>query len=136
MISRDGGKLFELITVSPRIVDVGTPPDTDLSAIGFCSGLEFQYPDVPRCVAARRVVFSPESARRRSEVIVKRCVPILYSFLGLVRIATDLANFPERLRVDIGTLTFPVAFTIYFYRSARVKSVFLRLSSEHTVAAV
>jgi hypothetical protein len=58
-------------------------------------------------------------------VIVMRYALIIYSVLGIVSVAADFIFFPERVSVDTATLIFPIAYTIYFYVSSRVRSVFL-----------
>jgi len=65
-------------------------------------------------------------------VVVMRYALILYSILGMLSVGADALYFPDRLTADVATLIFPLAYTIYFYVSSRVKSVFLdRVWDQH-----
>jgi len=57
-------------------------------------------------------------------VQVLRYSLLIYVGLCVVSVVADLIYFEDRAAADIGTLIFPSAFTIYFYVSSRVRSVF------------
>ena len=89
--------------------------------------LLFMAADAPRLLMLGAVAATGAMSIRTQEwrwLIVLRYALILYSILGMVCVATDLAHFPDRVRADVVTLIFPVVYTIYFYLSRRVRWVF------------
>jgi hypothetical protein len=58
-------------------------------------------------------------------VVVMRYVLIMDAAVGLISVVADTRYFPNRVGADAVTVVFPIAYTIYFYISARVRSVFV-----------
>jgi hypothetical protein len=58
-------------------------------------------------------------------IVVLRYVLILFLVLGALSVAIDYVYFPDVIARDIASLIFPAAYSIYFFVSIRVKSVFI-----------
>jgi hypothetical protein len=64
-------------------------------------------------------------------VVVLRYTLVIYSLMGAICVAIDWLYFPDRLALDVGALIFPTVYTIYFFVSSRVRSVFLDPAWSH-----
>ena len=62
---------------------------------------------------------------KQVQVIALRYALIIYSIFGAVCVAADLLFFPNRIVLDVAALIFPVAYTLYFFASSRVRKVFV-----------
>ncbi len=64
-------------------------------------------------------------------IVVLRYVLLLFLTFGVVSVAIDYIYFPDFVGRDMASLIFPAAYSIYFFVSTRVKSVFLERMWNH-----
>jgi hypothetical protein len=63
-------------------------------------------------------------------VVMLRYLLILFTSLGVITAIVNRFYFPGQTAVDVAAVIFPAVFSVYFFRSARVRRVFTETSPE------
>ena len=69
-------------------------------------------------------------------VVVLRYLLILFTVFSAISAVLDSYFFPSRFQAALTSLAFPIAYSIYFYVSARLRSVFIKRMWNHRAVSV